>query len=685
MKSQLIKSACRMCRRACGIDVHLRNGKIVEVKGSAENPASSGVLCSKGRAVIDYIYSSSRIKSPLKKDGDTWKTIGWDEALDIIATKLQKIKQEHGAKAVAAFIGESASQCDAAFYVRRFLDVYGSPNLFTGGSLCFRPIPIACRLTFGKTLVAEPENSRCIVIWGANPYHSNRQQAAQILKSRKAGAKLVVIDPRRTFFAQKADVHLQPRPGSDCILALAMLNVIVTEGLYDREFVAKWTTGFDKLQDHVADYTPDKVEELTWVPGDAIREAARLFATTRPASIIVCSGLYHQPCGVQSLRAISILQAITGNIEVAGGWIAPVELHLSNMALSERLTERHPLGEDKYPLFVAYSRRLEGQVAVLTDTLLTGKPYPIKALFIAGGNPALSWPDTAKVRAALPKLDFLVVMDIRMTETAQLADIVLPAATFMETTELHTYAESGLPYAVLRKKATEFSESLPDWKFWLKLANKMGYQEHFPWSNEEEVIDFLLKPSGITLEQLKQNPAGIAYGVKQYGTYQQKGFPTPSGKIELYSSKLLELGHPPLPACQWQEDNESIAAEKYPLLLITGVRHLEYTHSQFRDVPSLRKKVSEPMAEVHPTTAQRYGVADKQMIYIETAQGKIEIKAKVTEDIMPEVVSIPFGWAESNANILTDWQNPDPISGLPALVGLPCKIGAINKKAKKEK
>lgn len=672
----MVKSACRMCRRACGIDIHLQTGRVVEVKGSVENPASSGILCPKGRAVIDYIYSPGRIRSPLRKDGGLWQPIGWDEALDTIAAKLQKIKKEHGAKALAAFIGESASQCDAIFYARRFMDVYGSPNLFTGGSLCYRPIPIACRLTFGKTLIAEPENSKCIVLWGANPYNSNRQQTTHILTSRKAGAKLIVIDPRRTFFAKKADVHIQPRPGSDCILALAMLNVIISEELYDKEFIHRWTTGFDRLRNHLANYTPENVEELTRVPRDAIKEAARIIATAKPASIIPGIGLYHQTGGVQNLRAISILQAITGNIDVAGGWIAPTELCLSNMALPERLTER-PLGEDKYPLFVAYSRRLEGQAAVLTDTLLTNKPYPIKAMFIAGGNPALSWPDTAKVMAALQELDFLVVMDVRMTETAQLADMVLPAATFMETTELHTYSESGLPYVILRKKATEFPECWPDGKFWLQLAKRMGYQDDFPWSNEEESIDYLLKSSGITLEELKKNPAGIFYGVKQYETYKQNGFPTPSGKIDLYSSKLCELGHNPLPTPQWQEDIKSVAAQKYPLLLITGARHLEYTHSQFRDIPPLQQKVAGPTAEIHPRTAERYGIADKRMIYIETMKGKIEIKAKITEDIMPEVVSIPFGWVGANANILTDWQNPDPISGLPALVGLSCLIGAI--------
>ena len=668
----VVKSACRMCRRACGIDVYLRNGQAIEVKGTKENPLSLGILCPKGRAALNFIRSPYRLRYPMKRDGEGFQRISWDEAIDTIAGKLHGIKMKYGARSLAVFMGESAGQCDAVLYVRRFLDVFGSPNLFTGGSLCYRPIPIACRLTFGKILIPEPEKSRCVIIWGVNPYCSNRPQATQILNARKAGAKLIVIDPRRTFFAKKADVHIQPKPGSDSFLALAMLNVIISEGLYDKEFVDSWTTGFEKLKNYLADYTPNGAEEATGVPRDVIREAATTFATTRPASVIPGVGLYHQVCGVHNLRAISILQAITGNIEVPGGWIDPVRLGLNRVDLPEKLSER-PLGEDKYPLFVANSARLEGQAAVLADTLITSKPYPVKAMIIAGGNPALSWPDTAKVVRALQKLDFLVVMDVTMTRTAALADVALPAATFMETTELHTYIESALPYVVLRKQTAEFPECWPDWKFWFQLARKMGYGEYFPWSNEDEAIDFLLKPSGITVQELKQkSPAGIFYGNKQYKTYERTGFPTPSGKIEIFSSKLQEMGYSPLP-----QAIPPSASRLYPLSLITGVRHLEYTHSQFRYIQSLQARVPEPLAEIHPMTAQKYGIGDGEMMSVKTPRGEIEIKAKVTEDIMPEVVCIPFGWEQANANVLTDWQSPDPISGLPVLVGLPCRIGAV--------
>jgi anaerobic selenocysteine-containing dehydrogenase len=667
----VVKSVCRMCRRACGIDVHLRAGELLEVKGTAENPASAGILCPKGRAIVDYVYSPNRLRHPLKRDGGIWKQIDWDEAIDTIAARLEEIRQRYGARSLAIYIGESASQCEAIEYVRRFLDIYGSPNLFSGGSLCARPIVIGCQLTFGKAFVPEPENSKCIVIWGIDPYNSNRQQTTQILTARKAGAKLIVIDPRRTFFAKRADAHIQPRPGSDCSLALGMLNFIISQGLYDKRFVDRWTVGFEKLREHLANYPPEKVEEASWVPRSAIEEAARIFATTRPAAIIPGSALNHQICAAQNIRALGILQTITGNIDVAGGWIAPLPLRLSPMALPEKLRER-PLGEDKYPLFVASRGRVEGQAAVLTDALLTAEPYPVKAMIVAGGNPALSWPDTTKVVKALRKLDFLVVMDVTMTRTAGLADIVLPAATFLETTELHSYGSSGLPYVILRKKALEFPECWPDWKFWFQLAKRMGYEEYFPWSSEEEAIDFLLGPSGITIKDLKENPAGLFYGAKRYKSYEQQGFPTASGKIEIHSTRLKELGHSPLPDPPHQE----IVVKEYPLVLTTGARDLEYTHSQFHDISSLRKRAPEPVAEIHPSTAQRYGIAEGKMMSVETPMGKIKIKARVTEDIIPNVVSVPFGWDEPNTNILTGWQNPDPISGLPAFASFSCKIEA---------
>ncbi len=672
---QVIKSACRMCRRACGIDVHLQDGDAVAVKGTAENPVSAGILCPKGKAILEYIYSPNRIKHPQKRIDGQWQQISWHEALNTIATKLDVIKQEYGAKALAVYCGEAANQCQAIVYARRFLDVYGSPNLFSASSLCHQPFPMACQLTFGKVFVPEPENSKCIVVWGVDPHNTNHRQASRILNARKAGAKLIVIDPRQTFFAKRADVHIQPRPGSDCLLALAMLNVILSEGLCDREFVSQWTTGFEQLEEHLTDYTPDKVSEATWVPRETIREAATTFATARPASIIMGRAVDNQTSAVQNIRAIAILQAITGNIDVPGGWIAPVELRLSPLSLPEMLTER-PLGEDRYPLFVASRRgRLEGQAAVLTDTLLTEEPYPVKAMIVDGGNPVLSWPYTPKVVEALQKLDFLVVMDVTMTGTADLADIVLPAATFLETTELHSYGPSGLPYAVLRKKAIEFPECWPDWKLWFQLARRMGYEEYFSWSDEEEAIDFLLKPTGISIRELKQNPAGIFYGAKQYKGYEQQGFSTPSGKIELYSSKLAELGHSPLPTPQQPEAVES-AAQEYPLVLTSGIRDIEYTDSEFREIPSLRKRVPEPLAEINTRTAQRYGISPGGMMFIETPRGKLEFKAKITEDIIPGVVSIPFGWDEPNTNVLTDWESPDPISGLPAFAGLSCRIGA---------
>ena len=677
--SPVVKTACRMCRHSCGIDVYVQDGKIVRIEGTPENPASRGILCPKGGAIIDYVYSPDRIRYPLERDGHTWRRIGWDAAIDTIAARLEEIKQRHGARALAVYCGESASQCDAIHYMRRFLDIYDSPNLFSGGSLCARPIPIGCQLSFGKAFIPEPENSKCIMLWGIDPYNSDRPQTTQILTARKAGSKLIVVDPRQTFFARRADLHIQPRPGSDCILALGMLNVIVSDGLYDKEFVARWTIGFEALKDHLLNFPPGKVEEATWIPRDAIKEAATIYATTKPASIIPGSALNHQACAVQNIRAISILQAITGNIDVVGGWTAPPQLRLSPMALPQRLTEM-PLGADKYPLFVASRGRLEGQAAVLADVLLTDEPYPVKAMIVAGGNPALSFPNSAKIVQALQKLEFLAVMDVTMTRTAELADLVLPAATFLETTELHSYGSSGLPYVILRKKAMEFPECWPDWKLWFQLAKRMGYEEYFPWSDEEEAIDFLLRPSGITVKDLKENAAGIFYGSKQYKGYEKQGFPTPSGKIELHCARLEELGHSPLPAPQQPEAADPKLAKEYPLILTTGARALEYTHSQFRNISSLRKRVPEPVAEIHPSTAERYGIADSGMMFIETTKGKIEIKAIVTEGIIPYVISIPFGWEEANTNVLTNWQDPDPISGLPVLASLLCKIQAASPK-----
>jgi anaerobic selenocysteine-containing dehydrogenase len=676
-----IKTDCILCIWGCGINAYVEDGRLVKVEGMAEHPLNEGVLCPKGRNLVDYVYSPDRLKYPMKKAKGGWQRISWDEALDEIAHKLKKVKDEYGAHSLAIFCGSvGVEHNELSTFARRFGGAYGTPNLFSVNSICFVCRVLAHRLTFGTFLLEEPEKAKFVILWGHDPDNSRLPLAAKLYKALDRGLELVVINPRRTSLAKRGS-HIPIRPGTDCALALGMLNVIISEDLHDKEFIKKNTVGFDELAEHVKQYPPQRVADITGVPADEIKRLARLFATAKPACIVpgTC-GLDQRINGLQTHRALAILQIVTGNIDVPGGWAGVPFARLGSLSIK---VEEKPIGADEHPLFHSIwgHRSPYGQTTYLPDAILNEKPYPIKALIISAGNPVLTLPDSSKVKKALEKVEFLVVMDLFMTETAKLADIVLPASSFVERSGVgYVYSmTSGLPYILLRKKLIEpLGESLPDWRFWCQLGRRMGYEELFPWQTDEEVVEHWLKPLGLTIKQLKEeNPEGVFFAPKKYDMVQKGDFGTPSKKIEIYSQTLAEHGYDPLP--NHVEPSQSLVsnpqlAKKYPLMLSTGARIQAYTNSKLRHVPALRRIAPEPLAEVHPDTAREYGVADGDMAAIETKGGEIKIRVRTTQDLMPGVVTVPHGWAEANANLLTELEPHDPVTGYPEFRPLLCRI-----------
>jgi anaerobic selenocysteine-containing dehydrogenase len=677
VEENIVKTDCAMCYHSCGLNVYVKGGKIVKVEGMPEHFLNQGEICPRAQAIPSFVYSPDRLKYPMERVEGGWKRITWDEALDKIAAKLTEIKEKYGPEALAVFSGSvGVENLELSTFAHEFLAAYGSPNFISVESICFRARILARMITFGMYPIEEPEKSQFVVLWGHNPDSSNMPLAKHLHKAVEEGeVKLVVINPRRIPLAKKG-LHLQIRPGTDCFLALAALNVITEEALYDEEFVNKWTVGFEKLKEHVKNYSPEKVEEICGVPASDIKKFARIYATTKPACIVQGINTLDQSVnGIQNSRALAIMQTITGNIQVPGGWTRVPRLRFGiKLSLVGK-----PMGADEYPLFYQIWGRTAafGQAMVFPELVISGKPYPIKALIVTGGNPALTMPESEKVREALKKLDFLVVMDLFMTETAELADIVLPACSFLEKAGVaYDYGVChSIPYVMLRKKAIEpVGESWPEWKFWTELGRKMGDENRFPWKTDEEVVNYQLEGTGITLEQLKAKPSGFFFTSKEYGV---KGFGTPSGKVELYSETLEKYGYAPLPTPRETSLGPLGSTEttgEYPLILTTGARVLEYTHTQMRNIPQLRARVPEPIAEIYPSTALKYGIADGEMVVVETAKGRIKIKVKYSEDIRPDTVSIPHGWAQANVNILTDIEMRDPISGYPELKALRCRI-----------
>ncbi len=669
--TELINTVCRICGPRCGMTATVKGDKIEKLEGWKEFK-SKGYLCPMGLSLKEFVYAPDRLKYPMKKEGGSWKRISWEEALDTIAEKLNGIKKEYGAEAVDFHFGKALVAQESRYYMERLCNAFGTPTYSSVGSQCHGAKLIGHKLTYGGIPSPDYKNTQCVIVWGCNPEASNPLAAESILKAKEGGAKLIVIDPVKIPLTKEADVHLQVRPGTDGALALGMLNIIISEDLYDKEFVENWTVGFDKLVDLVKGYSPEKVSEITWVPADMIREAARIYASNNPACICQGNALDLHTNTIQMIRSIAILQAICGNLDVAGGGLVGGGAKLADISLEKKRPEIKPVGSTEHPLF--YEFRHQAQANYLPEAILSEKPYLIKAMVVVGGNPLLTGPNANKMEKALKKLDFVVVMDFFMTPTAELADIVLPAATFFERADLVTRGK----IMFLDRVIPEYEESWPDWKFIFKLGKKLGYEEYFPWENVEEAFDHRLKPLDITVEKLKKEPLGIALSEKSYKKYEKGGFKTPSKKVEIYSEKLEKFGYDPLPT--FVEPNESPIskpdlAEEYPLVLTSGARIPVYMHTMMRNIESLRKMVPDPVININPVKAKELNIEDGNKVIVETPRGSIEVKAKFTKEIDSRVVHVPHGWSDpANVNVLTDDEVLDPISGFPAYKSLLCKV-----------
>lgn len=679
-----VKTLCRMCMTSCGLELTTRDGRLVKVASMPDHIFKP--LCPKAEGMIEWEYAEDRVLSPRRKVNGAWQEISWDEALGFIAGRLKDIKERDGARAVAVHLGNPFVATHAEKVARRFFDLYGTPNYTTGSSFCFyaRTIGHSLTLEYGR-VNAGPNyrDTKCTIIWGNNAEESAHLHFIRLQElKRETGLKIIVIDPRRTNLARMADIHAQVRPGTDVALALGLLNVIITEKLYDAAFVEQWTSGFDKLVSHVRDYTPEKVAAITWVPADTIRDIARTYATAKPANIAQGIATDHSVTGVQSSRATAILMAITGNVDIPGGSTWPGKIALTNLRIPGNVDDNEGISQQQYPMFSQFT--LEQTAMCLPDAILEGKPYPIKAMIVEGSNPALVWPNTGRTMEALNKLELLVVIDLFMTETARQADIVLPSATFLEQRAFKDYRNLGLPLLLAGEKVVEPRGSCkPDWRIWVELGRKMGWGDHFPWETDEELIGHLLEPSGVTLEQFKEKPGGIFVIKQEYQRYLKAGkFNTPSGKVEIYSETLARHGYDPLPT--YHEPPESPfstpdLADRYPFILITGPRTRYYTHSAYRNIPTLRRQVPEPLLSINARAAGELGIADGDMVAVESPRGSIELRASVVGDgeIDPRVVSIQHGWDEANANWLTDDKARDPISAYPAFRTSLCRVSKV--------
>jgi anaerobic selenocysteine-containing dehydrogenase len=695
----IFKSVCRSCHGGCGTLLHVRDGVLIKVEGDPQSPLNHGRLCPIGTVTVDIVNHPDRLRYPRRRVGPRasgeWTRISWDEALDEIAERLNGIRAAFGPEAIALGTGTGRHHIR---WVSRFGHALGTPNWCEPGfAQCFHPRVNTCILTFGDFPVSDYTGGTppaCVLFWGHNPLNSgpDGETRFNVREALDTNPKIIVVDPRATELARCAELWLQLRPGTDDALALSFLNVIIGEKLYDAPFVHTWTHGFAPLAERVRDYTPEWAEPITWVAADKIRAAARLFARTKPAMLEWGCAIEHTPKCIQTVRAVSMLPALTGNIDVPGGWVFGMHGLGRFPSLIENLTPEanaKRLGADHFKLLGGEGADLPAaHIPALLRAMRDGKPYPVKAFLVFGNNTLTTYANSSDVYDALMKLDFMVCADLFMTPTAELADIVLPAASWPEIDQLAGLPTVAANVVLANQRAVRISECKSDEEIFVELARRMK----LPVGTEavEDVLNAQLKAGGldITFAELKQK--GWIQVPFRYRKYEERGFKTPTGKIELYSTRFEEMGYAALPF--YAEPPESpIAspeiARDFPLVLTTGARIPYFFNSEHRQIENLRKAHRYPIAEIHPDTARRYGIKNGDWMWIETRRGRIKQRAKVTDGIDPRVIAAQHGWWfpdqgapaygvwQSNVNLLTDNQPPyDPAMGTYQLRALLCRV-----------
>jgi anaerobic selenocysteine-containing dehydrogenase len=756
-----IQGYCSLCVSRCGSIALIENGRFVALEPDPSHPTGKA-LCAKGRAAPELVYHPDRLIYPIKRTrpkGDPdpgWQRISWDEALDLTAAKLRKISEEHGSESVvfSAVSPSTSAMDDSLVWIQRLMNAFGSPNLCFSMELCGWGRYLATQYTFGASVpgayMPDLENTGCILFWGYNPNLARLTHATATVDAVKRGARLIVVDPRRTGVAKKADIWLQVRPGTDAALALGISNVMIKHNWYDHDFIHDWTNGpllvrtdngylltqnnlseqgcakkyvawgealghpifydtttgsyegdnpklalfgefpmetlqgvvickpvFELTAELCWRYSPERVEAICGVKGDHIEEAAQMLWEARPVAYYAWSGVEMQTNSTQIARAIAQLYVLTGSFDAPGGNVLfptiptanvvgrellPLEKRSQALGLFER-----PLGPSRWQ-YVTSEELYRG--------ILEQEPYGVHGLVGFGANLLLSHADSQYGRQALMALDFYVHSDLFMNPTAELADVVLPAASVFERENLKIGFEvspEAQSFVQLRQRVVEpRGETRSDTEIVFDLASRLGLHTHFWDGDIEAAYRYLLRPSDISLDTLRQQPGGIQVPLqtryRKFGELENgvpRGFTTPTRKIELYSEMMHEHGYPPLP--EYEEPlmsplSQPDMAKRYPLIL-TCVKNTLFCESQHRALPSLRRQAIDPEVELHPEAATERGLHPGDWVYIETPNGTVRARVRLNDTLKPNVVCGQHGWWQSCAELDAPGYDPFDSNG----------------------
>lgn len=787
-RTEKIRTYCIMCKSHCPVICSIESGKFTSVTPDRDHPMG-GPFCAKGAAAPDLVYDSERLDYPMRRTkpkssrDPQWVKISWKEALDEATEKLAKIRNRWGPEAVVFCCAAPGSSPAGDYYpwLWRLANVLGTPNVQMTTHICNWHKDQGSKYTYGVGIPeADYMNSGCILVWGTNPINTGERHALEIVRAVQRGAKLIVIDPRRTPLSRKASVHLSVRPGMDLVLCLGFTNELIRRELYDKEFLTSWTnapflvrgdTGkllvesdvipggsakryvawsasdggiliydqekvsyepagvnplldcevsirlgeagtvrcasvFRRLKEMVSEFDLTRTSQVTSVPEEKIAEAVETMATSRPLSYYSWNGLEQHTDAMQTNRAICILYGLIGDLDRKGGNVIFPNIPSNGTVRLDFLpwdARKRRLGGPERPLGPAGTTLNGGEIqaAHVYKAILEGEPYPVKALVCFGGNPLIANGDTSRGRKAFENLEFYLHMDLYENPSAKFADILLPAASSWESEFVGKYRWKERGHVQLRKKVIEpAGERRGDLEIIFDLAVRLGLSEYFFGGDIEAAFNHMLLPLGITMDNLRQAPLGAPLLLDT--TYQKyrdpdrltavpHGFETPTHLLEIYSTLFSESGYNPLP--EYKSPPELLLdRRKYPLLL-TQYKPVQFVHSSYRSVVSLRKQLPDPRVDAHPSIASELGLKEGDWVRIETTRGSIRARLVLDEGLQPDVIAAQEGWWQgceplgkpsydpftgmgSNINLIMDNDQADPISGSIAYRGIPCRLRA---------
>ena len=794
--AQRIRTYCGLCIARCGAVARVEDGRFARLEPDPEHPTGQA-LCAKGRAAPELVYHPDRLTRPLRRTrpkGDLdpgWEPISWDEALGLTAGAMRRVAERYGPQSVAFTLSSPSTTTigDSTAFIQRLANAFGTPNANITLDICGWGRGFATRYTYGIGSVGtsgggampDIDNSGVLILWGYNPSFTRLSHATAIVNALKRGMKLIVIDPRHIGLANKADLWLRVRPGTDGALALGLANIMIERGWYDRDFIRDWSNGphlvradtgrllterdltpcgdagrlfawdsamarlvpydiatgrydgdsaslalegeyrvatssgevicqpaFELYARLCRRYPPQALEAICWIPAAQVEEAARLIWRARPASYYAWSGHEQHANVTQTARAMSLLYALTGCFDRCGGNVLfPVPQAAAingqdlpsakNMAPTLGLAER-PLGPARW----GYNTTRD-----LYRAIVEGKPYPVRAMVGFGANMLLAHADGARGRAALKELDFYAHADLFMNPTAEMADVVLPVASAFEREGLKIGFEiSAQAQSLIQLRPAVVpppGEARPDTDIVFDLAERLGLREAF-WNGDiDAAYRQQLAPTGVTLEQLRAALGGIRVPLQtHYAKHAEPGtdgaphgFATPSRKVELYSQTFLEHGYSALPEFEEPQigpvTRPDLAA-RFPLIL-TSAKPSLFCQTQYRALPSLRRRAFGPEVALHPAAAAARGIADGDWVAIETPDGTVRARARLNGDLDPRVVVGEHGWWQpcpelaapgydafgpmgANFNLLIGSAALDPVSGTASHRSYLCEIRA---------